>query len=283
MSIGNTVSLCIGKKRFLNRKLRWLHSKSAKMAITSSFNLYLDPRDLYGPSFYVMYGGAAAFYHYEENLKSEIIQHLRPDGVFIDVGANIGLISLFVSRFFPNAKIYSFEPGDVTHHCLSQSIVDNKISNIELIKKGVSNQISEGVSFFIDPNSTGGSSLVIDKNKDETQRPIEKISLTTLDAFVNEKKIKPALIKIDVEDAEEMVLEKVVETIEKYHPVFIVESSNKKIIGNSKFLETVFKDYKVREIGTAHFVDISELKELAELNSNKQRRFTDYVFVPRQA
>lgn len=281
MSIGNTVSLYVGKKRFLNRKLRALHSKSAQMAITNSFNLYLDPRDLYGPSFYVMYGGAAAFYHYEEKLKSEIIQHFRADGVFVDIGANIGLISLFVSRYFPHAKIYSFEPGEVTHHCLGETLKNNKIHNIELIKKGVSNQVKEGVSFFIDPISTGGSSLVIDKNKDESQRPIEKISLTTLDTFVEETKIKPTFIKIDVEDAEEMVLEKATETIEKYHPIFIVESNNQKILGNPLFLETLFKDYKVREIGTVDFVNITKLKELAELNSKEQRRFTDYIFVPR--
>ncbi|MDD4973624.1 MAG: FkbM family methyltransferase [Bacteriovorax sp.] len=281
MSIANTLSLYIGRKRFLNRKLRNLHAKSAVISIASSFKLYLDPRDLYGPSFYVMYGGAAAFYHYEENLKSEIIQHFRADGVFVDVGANIGLISLFVSKFFPVAQIYSFEPGEVTHHCLDLSIAKNKIKNIELIKKGLSNQVSEGVSFFIDPTSTGGSSLVIDKNKDNSQRPIEKILLTTLDTFVNEKKIVPTLIKIDVEDAEEMVLEKAVETIEKYHPVFIVESNNKKIIENPNLFETIFKDYKVREIGTVDFVNISELQKLAAANANKKRIFTDYIFIPR--
>lgn len=283
MSICNSLSLYVGKKRFLNRKLRWLHSKSAVMTISGQFNLHVDPRDLYGPSFYVMYGGAAAFYHYEESLKAEIMQHLSSDGVFIDIGANIGLISLFVSKYFPNSKIYSFEPGEVTHHCLSRSITSNAIANVELIKKGVSNQVNESVSFFIDPDSTGGSSLVIDKNKNNMQRPVEKISLTTLDAFVNERNIKPTLIKIDVEDAEEMVLEKAIDTIEKYHPVFIVESTNKKIMENPKFLETIFKNYNVREVGSANFVNISELKNLASANANKQRRFTDYVFVPRKS
>jgi len=281
MSIANSISLFIGRKRFLNRKLRRLHAKSAVMPITRSFKLYLDPRDLCGPSFYVMYGGAAAFYHYEESLKSEIMQHFRANGVFIDVGANIGLISLFVSKFFPVSKIYSFEPGEVTHHCLNLSLAKNKVKNIELIKKGLSNQISEGVNFFIDPTSTGGSSLVIEKNKDNKQRPIEKISLTTLDAFVNEKKIIPTLIKIDVEDAEELVLEKAIETIEKYHPVFIIESNNQKIMKNPNFFGTIFKDYKVREVGTLDFVDISELQKLVAENANKQRYFTDYIFVPR--
>lgn len=279
MVLSNALSLFVGKKRFLNRKFRILHPKTASYKITNDFSLFLDPKDLAGPSFYVMYGGAAAFYHYEESLKSEILQHLKSDGEFIDVGANIGLISLFISKFFPASKIYSFEPGDVTHECLANSIKKNKITNIELIKKGVSNQVANNISFFIDPYSTGGSSLVIDKDKHSSLRPVEKISLVTLDSFVMERGLRPSLIKVDVEDAEELVLLGARATINSFHPTFIVESNNEKILKDPSFMLEIFKDYQVREVGGKGYENIDQLTKLAKKNFDRHRVFTDYLFV----
>lgn len=281
MNLSNSLSLFVGRKRFLNRKLRSLHSKTAKYRVNKNFDLYLDPRDLAGPSFYVMYGGPAAFYHYEEELKSEVLQHLKSDGVFIDVGANIGLISLFVSKFFPESKIYSFEPGDVTNECFAKTIKQNKIQNIELIKKGVSNQVANEVSFFIDPYSTGGSSLVIEKDKHSETRPVEKISLLSLDSFVFERGLSPSLIKVDVEDAEDLVLEGAQETIKTFHPTFIIESNNEKILKNPNFMVDLFKDYKVRSIGERGYENIDQLPKLAKKNLDNHKPVIDYVFVKR--
>lgn len=279
MMIPAPVSRLIGKKRFLNRKLRMFHPKTIKFDISGSYSIFLDPRDLAGPSFYVMYGGAAAFYHYEEKLKADVVQYMKRDGVFIDVGANIGLISLFVSKLFPDSKIVSFEPGDVTHECLKETINHNGIKNIHLIKKGVSNIVQENVDFYIDPFSTGGSSLVIDKDKNLLSRPVEKISLTTLDKFIDDAGLVPTVIKVDVEDAEELVMMGAINVIKKFRPTFIIESNNEKILKNPNFFTDLFPNYSVREVGTSSFVFVEKLPELAQANQDKNRIYTDYLFV----
>jgi hypothetical protein len=46
---------------------------------------------------------------YEKGILNYIRENFRNDGIFVDVGANIGLMSLFVSRYFPNATIHAFE------------------------------------------------------------------------------------------------------------------------------------------------------------------------------
>ena len=89
----------VGKKRFLNRRLRSFQPDVLEVLLSNEESLFVDPKDLYGPSFYVMYGGRSAFYHYEEPVKAAILEHLPSDGLFFDVGANIGLISLFISKF----------------------------------------------------------------------------------------------------------------------------------------------------------------------------------------
>ena len=59
---------------------------------------------------------------YEEIFeRQQYFQHgieLRKGSCVLDVGANIGLFSLFVGEHFPDAKIYSFEPIDDIFRCL---------------------------------------------------------------------------------------------------------------------------------------------------------------------
>ena len=49
---------------------------------------------------------------YELNLCKELVSELEktPNPIFFDIGANIGLISMYVATH-SKAKIYSFEPG----------------------------------------------------------------------------------------------------------------------------------------------------------------------------
>ena len=65
------------------------------------------------------------------------IQKLSDGGIFIDVGANIGYCSLVASKIY--SKVYAFEPVPENYLLLEKSLEDNKITNVELIKKCVGN------------------------------------------------------------------------------------------------------------------------------------------------
>jgi len=57
---------------------------------------------------------------------------LRKGNIFIDVGANIGLMSIFASKIVgSNGIIYAFEPEPETFVILRKNIEINKINNIQ--------------------------------------------------------------------------------------------------------------------------------------------------------
>lgn len=118
----------------------------------------------------------------------------------IDVGANIGYYSIQFAET-KNATIYAFEPMDYQHETLRRNLAINSISNVNTIKKIVSDQ--EGIEriYFSGFENTGKSSIV--KKADQH----EDIDAVTLDSFCEINNINNVdLIKIDVEGYEFKVL-----------------------------------------------------------------------------
>ena len=276
MTLLNNCALFVSKRRWLNRIVRNFLPLLTEVEITRHFRIFTDPTDLYGPSFYVNYGGAAAFYHYEEELKAEIAQHLKANDIFFDRGANIGLISLFVHKFFPQVQIHSFEPADVTFHCLGRTLELNNISNINLIKKGIGDR--NGLAqFFIDPLSNGGSSLV----RDHYGKPIE-IDLITMDQYIESTQQIPSLIKVDVEGAEEYVLKGGAISIQKYRPIMIIEADNQKLLENLELWVKSFEGYNFRPVGSRSLSEIKLLGDVAQSMIDNKKMTIDYLFVPKK-
>jgi FkbM family methyltransferase len=267
----------IARNRFLSRRLRNFQPKTLELSFSANNALFIDPKDLYGPSFYTVYGRDAAFYHYEEDVKAEILEHLPRGGVFFDVGANIGLISLFISRFRKDVSIFSFEPSKVTSLALESSIEKNKIQNIKVIKKGVSNKTEENVTFFIDSKSSGGNSLLKSAISHDVKTS-ESISLVSLDDFVSQFKKIPSVIKIDVQDAESMVIEGAKELINLHCPTFIIETNIELFLSNPVIITRSFENYFVKKVGTRKVVRIDQFEFLAKEYLLNGEKIVDFVF-----
>lgn len=278
MGLLNRISHFIGSHRFLSRKLRSFQPEISPIFISKSFTLFLDPKDLSGPSYNVMYDKSAAFYRYEEELKADLLQYLARDGVFFDVGGNIGVISFFVKTFYPGSPIVIFEPGNIASKCLKKTIEVNKIKNVTLVTKGVSDKV--GVAeFFIDPKSTGGSSLVR-KHFDKTKKNIEKIELIGLDDYVAETKVFPSLVKVDVEGAENLVIAGARNLIKNHKPNFIIECENSKILEDLTLWREVFLGYKFRKVGTSDFSSILEIENVVKKYLSEGTKIMDILLVP---
>src|SRR3954470_14040255 len=66
------------------------------------------------------------------NLLSRII---KDDSTCVDIGANIGLNSLFMATRCPRGKVYSFEPFRQIYDCLKRNVEQNNFTNIVPINK----------------------------------------------------------------------------------------------------------------------------------------------------
>lgn len=74
---------------------------------------------------------------YEAGVLNVLKNFLKKDDIFIDIGSNIGIISLAASQFVgKNGHIYSFEPEPETFNYFKKNIWINNIKNITAIDKG---------------------------------------------------------------------------------------------------------------------------------------------------
>jgi len=135
----------------------------------------------------------------------------------IDIGANIGNHSIFFAKFLDCKIVHSFEPVLSNFELLKKNMfcVNNKsiLYNIAL-----SNKIDTMDLYNSQINNKGGFSL----HKYNNSFLVEsKINVNTLDSF-NLNNI--TLIKIDVENHENEVLEGSKETIKRCKPIIFIEN-----------------------------------------------------------
>lgn len=149
---------------------------------------------------------------------------LNEGDCIFDVGANIGLFSLFISGLQKQVKIYAFEPIKQIFDVLQANVRLHSLANISLFNYGLSSKNQSDMLFTFYPNMAGNS----------TVRPVEKVEqqevmnarlnkemveylfqseqvkgeVKTLSFVMNELDIKSIdLLKIDVEGEEYKVLQ----------------------------------------------------------------------------
>jgi FkbM family methyltransferase len=134
------------------------------------------------------------------------IEQLSQGGVFLDVGANIGYCSLVASKKY--AKVYSFEPIPENYVLLEKSLNDNRIQNVEVIKKCVGNSQTLKLTAFAD-NMGGTRNIENTKKQNVSHMRVSSIGVydvITLDSFTDSITTID-LMKVDVEGHELQVLQ----------------------------------------------------------------------------
>ena len=141
----------------------------------------------------------------------------------IDIGANVGSISLPLAKIFNNSKIYSIEPTNYAFKKITKNLNLNKD-----LKKNISlNQL-----FLSKKNrpSKVWSSWNFDNNDNKhkqhlgTLHSIKKKSYITLTKFIDLKKIKKVdFIKLDVDGHELDVLKSGEKFLKNRKPVIFIE------------------------------------------------------------
>lgn len=146
------------------------------------------------------YAGLIIYTHRPEPEVSSLVEKLVSSGdVVIDIGANIGAVSLLAAAQTPK-KVYAFEPDVRVFVDLQENISINNFSHlIEVFSLAVSDSV--GVIEF-SQSATTETSHIVSSNESGTT-----VKTTTIDAFMKEKRLSRVhVLKIDVEGAEKMVL-----------------------------------------------------------------------------
>jgi FkbM family methyltransferase len=138
-----------------------------------------------------------------------------PPGAMIDVGAHIGFVSLLIAKCYQDRTIYAFEGSSSTCSSLTGNLELNKIRNVEAHNLAVTDH--EGLeNFNAHPRYRATNSIAL-----ESDLYIVSTPCTTIDCFAERYHLQQiALLKIDVEGYEHLVLKGAEKALRKTHVVF---------------------------------------------------------------
>ena len=153
---------------------------------------------------------------------------------FIDVGANIGIYSLFFKKKF-DSKIELFEPDKDNIALLNKTKSLNKFKFFKIHKFCLSNTNGKK-NFLIDDIRGMTGTLADTRNYIQEYQKLKNTTVVNTKRFDDFHTINKQifLIKVDVEDHEIEVIEGMCKAIRFHKPMLIIESnsSNIKIIKN---------------------------------------------------
>jgi FkbM family methyltransferase len=198
---------------------------------------------------------------YEPEVTSAIVAALRDseDRVFVDVGANVGLVSLLVLDALPDARVYAFEPGRHQRELFAETIRRNGLSGkVELSALALSD--APGVATFaVHATRHAAGDGFLDTGRGGRAR-FETVDVDTLDDWWR-RAFAPRIgvLKLDTEGSELLVLRGAEEAIARCRPTLVVEVHPQNIAPYPYAPEDVFRHieglgYVLEELTSTEFV-----------------------------
>jgi FkbM family methyltransferase len=139
----------------------------------------------------------------KEKITTDWIESFKKNSKFLDIGANIGIYSLYAAKL--NHDVISIEPEALNFAMLNLNIHDNSFNNrIKAYNFAMHNK--NGISDLgINEFNFGKSNHIFD-SKNDVHLHYHGVYGMTVDNFLDEIKFEPNHIKIDVDGNELMIL-----------------------------------------------------------------------------
>jgi FkbM family methyltransferase len=192
-SLFRSLPLFRGKQRLARYLFSHKISKWTNLTISGKFGcVYTVPNLQENIGFEIFINGI-----YEAETINFIASKIKAGGVFLDMGANIGAISVPVAKLRKDILITSLEAAPWIYEYLKTNVSSNESSNITLINKAISDESGKKVNFFSPKDKFGKGSLAPVFTEDSVE--VETISL---DELAKGNSLPIDFIKIDVEGFE---------------------------------------------------------------------------------
>ena len=186
------------------------------------------------------------------------MSHTDQPIVICDVGANVGFMSLWFSRYSGSGgQVFAFEPAPDTFKMLSNNLHANHTSNVTALPYACADQCGT-LEFYIGVHhhqssidaawASGGSSDFVD-------HPVSVKSVTLDSLFYDSgsQYIPPSLIKMDIEGGATLALRGCKRLGAEKRPLFVIESHTPaEDRGISDFMLEF--DYQAYRINTSEWV-----------------------------
>jgi FkbM family methyltransferase len=166
--------------------------------------------------------------YYSSDIVAVLKKVLKPGMVVLDVGANIGEITLVSAQLVcSDGAVVSFEPVSVIADRLAEHVQVNSLDQVIIRREGLGKERRENMPIY----ASCGQNVIDAHNglaslygQAEGAAPIGYINVSTLDESVFSLQLSRLdLIKIDIEGGEYDCLLGAKDVLKKYRPMLIVE------------------------------------------------------------
>ena len=192
------------------------------------------------------------------------LQLIPQKGIVLDIGANIGIMTVWLAKKFPKSHIISVEPIPQNIKALKRIINYFKLYNVTVIEKalGDSNGTVEMVMPVLNEVKMQGLSHIVHESIDVFNEgnkfSVEMIKLDDLKE-IHQNDCKITAIKLDVENFEAFVLSGAQDIIQKHKPVIYTELWEND--NRNKCFEFVKKfDYSIKFLENGRLIDFDAQK-----------------------
>jgi FkbM family methyltransferase len=139
----------------------------------------------------------------EEEQKAAVLQELRDDDVVYEIGAHIGVWTVFLARRVSRGEVHAFEPDEKNRGQLLANLALNGVRNVSVHEAAICDRSGTGGLAVYGQDRDARHSLVPTEGHD---RVIEVATLRLDDVPARLGIPEPTALKIDVEGAEGLVL-----------------------------------------------------------------------------
>lgn len=174
---------------------------------------------------------------------------LNKKKIFWDIGANIGLYSIYASRK-KNLDIYAFEPSTSNLRVLSRNIYMNNLNKkINIVPFALNNVENHFLNFNENEFIEGGALNAFGEKKNYEGKNFKPSNIyktfgTTINKMIEEKNLNiPNYIKIDVDGIEHLILRKANKILKEKKIESILIELNENYQKQFNEIKNIFKNY----------------------------------------
>ncbi|QDV67959.1 31-O-demethyl-FK506 methyltransferase FkbM [Rosistilla carotiformis] len=142
------------------------------------------------------------------------------DALFIDCGANIGVMMLECKRRWPQAKIVCFEPDPFAFAALQRNVDVNDLPGVRCIEAAVSDR--EGQATFYGALAATADGRGNSLNAGWAQRPgstTQTVACRQLSKVIGDRQVD--FLKLDIEGSEEAVLGEITDQLPQIQAIYV--------------------------------------------------------------
>lgn len=181
--------------------------------------------------------------YFEPNEFKILNKILEPGMVFLDLGANMGLYSIFASKKVgKSGLIVSIEPSRREFKRLQSNVEINQLRNISMIKAAVSRSEGEADLLVATNDHAGHNTLGNFAFEEIKLKQKERVVVKTIDGIVSKLNLpRVDVIKIDIEGSEFFALEGAKITLKHFKPILILELFNETLKHQECNVDMIFQ------------------------------------------